>query len=528
MNRIAFGLIFFNLLLWNIVMPVFEPADESGHYAHTLYILRNKELPNLLDPSPQEKGVGYTTYSPLYYFSLIPLAKLVNAPLETEELLPYHPRKDLFKKSVFAVYLHSKDELVFKWNSLMSAVHLLRLQNSVYGLMTVYLVYLTGRQLFGNKSLKPLVAVSLVGFNPMFAHVSSSIVNVNLNILLFSLFFYLSVKSLANSAQVLKATSNKVNFLFGIIVGAAYLTKITGLTLILIWVVYLLISSRKLQQKLVLLIQSSLVFTIGFLTTAGWYLTRNLKLYGSLLETKTALRFFGRPVMQLQMSGPINYWTGFLQTTFKTLFSGYGMVTVHLPDWILFLLLVTLLLGLWGVLLFLKKARANKLHLFLLSSAGIIMLAHIRVNMTLEAFHARDLFVGTLPFSLLLVLGWEYLLRFPEQKWHGNNRLIKALMAVILFSVSIFHFNQSALVATAKMVQSGEWKLSELSHVGSFVLGFSALWVAVYLHGWKSVSTVWKISSPRKQQLLYYLIGGLFVSNLAIFTMLVIPRLYVL
>ena len=92
-------------------MPVFEPADESGHYAHILYIWKQGRLPNLADPVPTEKGVGYTTYPPLYYFSLIPLAKLIDAPLESEESLPYHPQKELFKKSVYAVYLHTKDEL---------------------------------------------------------------------------------------------------------------------------------------------------------------------------------------------------------------------------------------------------------------------------------------------------------------------------------------------------------------------------------------------------------------------------------
>ena len=66
------------------------------------YIWKQGRLPNLADPVPTEKGVGYTTYPPLYYFPLIPLAKLIDAPLESEELLPYHPPKELFKKACLA------------------------------------------------------------------------------------------------------------------------------------------------------------------------------------------------------------------------------------------------------------------------------------------------------------------------------------------------------------------------------------------------------------------------------------------
>lgn len=36
---LTFAAIAINFFLWNVLMPVFEPADESGHYAHTLYIM---------------------------------------------------------------------------------------------------------------------------------------------------------------------------------------------------------------------------------------------------------------------------------------------------------------------------------------------------------------------------------------------------------------------------------------------------------------------------------------------------------
>jgi len=74
----------------------------------------SRRLPNLAEPIPTEKGVGYTTYPPLYYWGLLPLAKFADMPLESEELLPYYSQKELFKKSGYAVYLHTRDELFFK------------------------------------------------------------------------------------------------------------------------------------------------------------------------------------------------------------------------------------------------------------------------------------------------------------------------------------------------------------------------------------------------------------------------------
>lgn len=501
-------------------MPVFEPADESGHYAHILYLWKQGRLPNLNEPVPTEKGVGYTTYSPLYYWSLIPLSKLAGAPLESEELLPYHPQKELFKKSVFAVYLHTKEELFFKWNKLMVAVHLLRLQTSVYGLVTVYLVYLTGKKVFGDRSLKPLVAASLVGFNPMFAHVSNSIVNVNLGILLFSVFFYLTVRSFANFSTVKFA---KLQIVLGVITGLAYLTKITGLVLIPIWFLFTIIIAKTLLKSLpdrvLFLVKHSGLFLVGFLAAAGWYLARNYMLYGSLLEAKAAIKYFGRPAAQLEISGPINYWIGFVQTNFKTAFSGYGMVTVNLPDTVIYLLALAAVIGFWGVLI--SSKRDDPQRSILEGSSLIILLGHILVNIKVEAFHARDLFVGMVPFSLLFVLGiekwWE---KFKTGQFRAD-KLIYRVISVLFYVLTVFHFRQQALVDVIKpLVDGRQISLEPVLAILAATVVFVLIWRFFPGYGWQ-VNLVRNGRSKIKG-----LIWGLAAANLIILFGLVIPSLY--
>ena len=140
---------------------------------------------------------------------------------------------------------------------------------------------------------------------------------------MFSLFFYLAAGSLSRGAE---SCSARRNFVLGLIAGAAYLSKITGLVLIPIWGVYILLLEKKVQSKFSFILKSFLFFTLGFIITAGWYLARNLRLYGSLLETSVAINHFGRPAMQLEISGPINYWTGFIQT--KLRISGAGKLLI--------------------------------------------------------------------------------------------------------------------------------------------------------------------------------------------------------
>lgn len=527
---VLFFLIGLNFLLWNIVMPIMEPADESGHYQHVLFLRDQKRLPNLLDPLPQD-GSGYTTYPPLSYALLVPLATMVKAPMETRDLLDYHPRRDRFKHGVFALYSHPVDELLFRWNRLMVAVHLLRFQNSFYGFLTVMLVFWGGVSVFGSQSAIPFFAAATVGFNPMFAHISNSVTNVNLLILLTSAFMALTVRHVSSPHTRILL----LQFFLGVIAGAAYLTKITGLLLIPVWGLFE-VSSRLPKRRWRGLGKDVLFFFSGFLVTAGWYLLRNRSLYGSWLEIDSALPYFGRPVAHQRLIGPVNYWVGFVETSFRTMFSGYGMVTVYLPPVVLFILMLVVFLALWGVLLsvpsnvrnWTKRNGKSTALIFLSLSGFLFLLGHIRTNMTLEAFHAKDLMIGIVPFALLSPLGWISWIQMATRRTWKAFLTLNTMMGMLLFGVIYFVLWQQMLVNGVKRVLAGFFPplIPLMMSFSTTLLGFLVVGYSVFRYAPLVFRRYAHHFSAEPGRWVVRLSVALFFANILVLSSLVVPQLY--
>ena len=95
-------------------------------------------------------------------------------------------------------------------------------------------------------------------------------------------------------------------------------------------------------------LKSTLVFAIGFILTAGWYLVRNFRLYGNLLETDAAIKHFGQSSNAIGNVRANKLLTWFCPNKFQDFFSGYGMLTVNLPDKIIYLLTLAAIIGVWG------------------------------------------------------------------------------------------------------------------------------------------------------------------------------------
>ena len=62
---------------------VFGKRIKDGHYAHTLYMEAGATAESVPTLCPTERKASAIPYPPLL-FSLIPLAKLIDAPLESE------------------------------------------------------------------------------------------------------------------------------------------------------------------------------------------------------------------------------------------------------------------------------------------------------------------------------------------------------------------------------------------------------------------------------------------------------------
>lgn len=400
MIRLVLALVAAELLLWNIFTPIFEAADESTYYQQVYWLAHEKRLPNLNFP-PEQAGV--MSYPPTYYLPLIPILLIFNAP-SIYDPLSIQLRADHrvgLRQSVFNFFEHSVAESKLRWNHQQWAVHLMRLIANIWGLGTVVLVYLTAKEFFRDKN-KAILAAMFVGFNPMFAHVNSTIIVVNLLIVLASLTWYWLIKW--------KQLTFTKAVVLGVVIGLVTITKVTGLLL-------LPIALFKLRQQ----IKWLGVMLVGFGLISGWWFIRNLILYGSLLATNKVIATTGTRALMVQQMGPINYWLGFFTSQWATFWTGYGWSVIYFPKIILGILFMFLAVTVW------RAVRPRRQGLSFLMGTVLywlvmLMAAHARF----PTFHAKDLYPMIVPISLIVTAG---LPRFNSHRLVG--------IAVILFLVNV-------------------------------------------------------------------------------------------
>lgn len=380
MMKLILALIAVELLLWNIFTPIFEAADESTYYQHVYFLAHERRLPNLNFP-PEEAGV--MSYPPTYYLPLIPILLAFNAPSiydpSSIQLRPGH-RLGL-RQAVFNFFDHPVRELGLNWNNQEWAVHLMRLVANLWGLGTVILVYLAAKQFFRNEN-KAILASLFVGFNPMFTHLSSTIIVINLLIFLSSLVIYLLLRWQD------RLSLNK-NLILGALIGLTTVTKVTGLWL-------LPIAITKIWKRGAWW----LGLGIGFWLTAGWWFVRNIILYGSLLATDKVIATTGTRAFMVQQMGLVNYWVGFFTSQWATFWTGYGWSAVYFPKIILGILFIFLAVTGW------RAVRSRRQGLSFLMGTVLfwlvmLMVAHARFPI----FHAKDLYPMIIPISLLVTSG---------------------------------------------------------------------------------------------------------------------------
>lgn len=398
--RLVVALVAAELVLWNIFTPIFEAADESTYYQHVYWLAHERQLPNLNSPPAQ---AGVMSYPPTYYLPLIPILLIWDAPSIYDPLsiqLRVDHRVGL-RQSVFNFFEHSVAESKLQWNSQQWAVHLMRLVTNVWGLGTVVLVYLTAKDFFRDKN-RAIWASLFVGFNPMFAHLNSTIIVINLLIFLTSLVWYWLIKW-----RELTFTRAIV---LGIVIGLATITKAIGLLLLPIALFKLRRQGKWLG-----------VMATGFGLISGWWFIRNLILYGSLLATDKVIATTGTRVFMVQQMGPINYWAGFFTSQWATFWTGYGWSAVYFPKIILGILLVLMLWVGW---------RAVQLNIkglgFLIGTVLFWLVMLMAAHARFPSFHAKDLYPMIVPISLIVTAG------LPK---FSRRRLV--YMTVILFLVNV-------------------------------------------------------------------------------------------
>ena len=287
-------------------------------------------------------------------------------------------------------------------------IWLLRFLSIIFGLFSLYFVYLSSKILFEKNPYLQYAMVAFVALQPMFGYINSAINNDPLTILLSSIFLYLLIDVIKNGLDKKKIYMVAVVFALGMLTKASFGIGIFG-------IIFVLIFSKKENLKITdYLIPAGLsLFIFGI-----WYV-RLYILYGSILPR---IEFYKPdPSSQWRDASIVSfiYKSEFLGNIFRSFWGNFGWLRIqyadYIYDFIKYSSLVTIIgLVIDAVLRFFRKFSWEENKLFVFSIFLIIMLilaiyipswSGARKTGFMEGVQGRYLFPLMTLVSYLIVTG---------------------------------------------------------------------------------------------------------------------------
>jgi len=234
-RRIIFMLFVYVFLgmVWLIVTPPFQNADEQAHYAYVQYLAENGEIPN---PDELDKATVYNPYIQKVIAALGTDNMVLNSisslnrddianikdeisRINEPKVTAYHFPASGYPPLYYAINLPFYYLGDFAGGFVMQ-IFAMRFLSLIVSCVTLFYIYLLGKT-FLKSEIMALACAALVGLSPAFLHLSTSINNDNLLIMFFTIGIY-----------VITAYSAKMNWrivlsiiAFGVLAG---LTKPQG------------------------------------------------------------------------------------------------------------------------------------------------------------------------------------------------------------------------------------------------------------------------------------------------------------
>ena len=249
--------------------PVFEKSDEVMHFAFLHHLANGGGLPVQTPAAKEAPWAQEGSQPPLYYA----LAALIIRPFDTTDFdaqrMPNaSPLYDPYAPGNKNVLIITPEKRAFAYRNTTLAAIALRLLGILPGCVTVWLAFGIAHMVTRDRRTAT-VAMSLTAFNPMFLTVTTAVSNDGLLIALTTSALCVLLRALAEGVTWQRAAA------FGILVGLASLTKVSGGLLLPLASALLFAPSRRADRLTVL------AATAGpWLLIAGWWYARNLALYG--------------------------------------------------------------------------------------------------------------------------------------------------------------------------------------------------------------------------------------------------------
>jgi hypothetical protein len=390
-------------------LPLFEASDEAPHFLYAHRLAETGQLPVIptrdeLDAAAAQGDVigqwAIESHQPPLYYAL---GAVLIAPTTTRADLPaYLVSNDVIFTWGIAegnpnVWLHPVHDT---GGDTARAVWMVRVLSLVLGCGTLMLLYQTVI-LASDSRAAALTAMFAAASLPMFVVVSGSVTND-------ALIIFLSTAGAWWSLRVVRFGLRRFDpLLIGIILSAAVLTKITGLSLFGLVFVALIGAIR--GGKITLRAALVTAMTAGLLTVmlSGWWYLRNLTLYGDPLATAATAELWGR---QFGTAGESGGWAEIAR-----IYNSFWLMIGHLhaPVWAdIGFYGVTLALVGTAVAGWITPRRVNYgSAILVLPIAAALPIGLLLVGTKdVDISYGRLLFPGLIGFIALLVMGWRRLI----------------------------------------------------------------------------------------------------------------------
>src|SRR5262245_25777346 len=163
--------------IYSVAVPIYEPPDESYHFAFVQHLIRTGELP-VQNPAIKQPWNQEGSQAPLYYVMASLLARIVPGADEPF-VLAANPHAIIGIRDAHSnhnLWTPTREE-AFPWRGPVLAIHLIRLMGVALGAWTVYAVYRAARLAVPGTPVIAALAMAFTAFNVMFLVQSTSINN---------------------------------------------------------------------------------------------------------------------------------------------------------------------------------------------------------------------------------------------------------------------------------------------------------------------------------------------------------------
>jgi hypothetical protein len=429
---LLFGLL---ALAYSVIVPYGEPPDEPAHNAYVWYLLTHRQLPHQL-PELDLNATNEGHHPPGYYAVVALLTgwapyadydPLPNPYLIAGEVDPY----------VVQQFLHPASE-GFPWKGPLLAVHLARLVSIGMGILSVWVTYQVARHLLPGHPYVALLAAGVHAFIPQFVYISSAVNNDNAAILAGSLLIW-------QMLRLLRRPTKAGFVVLGVLMGLGILSKISLLAMFpavgwTVWCAAVQPDRRPPIQRAMwrgrlreIGVKSGLVL-LPTLLVSGWWIWRNVQLYGDPLAQNIRLLIYAEFERRLPITG--EYALYYVWQQFRSFWGLFGWNRIFLPSWLYGVFLALTALGVAGCGKFIytlgarRRAILPKVFLLLLVLGGFLLSSWGQgFNRDTVAAQGRFLFPALSAIATLLAIGWLVW-------WPARRARIVALGVGTLFTLS--------------------------------------------------------------------------------------------